>query len=152
MNNIEKIVEIIGLHDIDIEQGNDFDLTQIAKQIDALYSQPQKVVCPKPKIVCFCGSSRFIDHFAVLQWEWEKEGWISLGLHLLPQGYKTNVPDHLAEAEGVNKKMDELHRRKIDMADLVFIINVGGYIGESTKGELEYARQNGKTIRFLEPT
>jgi cell division protein FtsB len=49
------------------------------------------------------------------------------------------------------QRLDELHKRKIDLADEVLILNVGGYIGESTKSELEYARANGKTIRFLEP-
>ena len=48
-------------------------------------------------------------------------------------------------------KLDELHLRKIDLADEVLILNVGGYIGESTGRELAYARQHGKTIRFLEP-
>lgn len=47
--------------------------------------------------------------------------------------------------------LDELHKRKIDLADEVMILNVGGYIGESTKSEMEYARSKGKKISFLEP-
>jgi hypothetical protein len=104
-----------------------------------------------PKIICLCGSSRFINHFAVMAWEFEKLGCICLGLHLLPDNYKTLVPDHLAEAEGVATMLDELHKRKIDLADEVFVLNVGGYIGDSTRSEIEYARAHNKPIKWLEP-
>ncbi len=107
---------------------------------------------PRPKIICLCGSSRFIWYFAVLAWEFEKQGCITLGLHLLPPNYTTEQvhKDHIAEWEGVAEKMDALHRRKIDIADEVFIINVGGYIGSSTSREIEYADSIGKPIIYLE--
>jgi len=47
--------------------------------------------------------------------------------------------------------LDELHLRKIELADEVLILNVGGYIGESTRRELQHAQQLGKRVRFLEP-
>jgi hypothetical protein len=47
-------------------------------------------------------------------------------------------------------RLDELHKRKIDLADEVLILNVGGYLGESTRSELAYARYLGKPVRFLE--
>ena len=102
----------------------------------------------KPTIVCLCGSSRFINHFAVMQWELEKLGAIVLGLHLLPASYP-GPADHIAEAEGVAKQMDELHLRKIDLADKITVINVDGYIGDSTKREIEYARLHGKPVSWL---
>ncbi len=46
--------------------------------------------------------------------------------------------------------LDDMHKRKIDMADSIFVINVGGYIGESTKSEIEYAKFNGKKVAYLE--
>ena len=46
--------------------------------------------------------------------------------------------------------LDDMHKRKIDMADEIFVINVGGYIGESTRSEIEYAKAHGKKIRYLE--
>lgn len=52
--------------------------------------------------------------------------------------------------EGTKDMLDDMHLRKIDMADEVFVINVGGYIGESTKREIAYAKENGKVVRFLE--
>ena len=61
------------------------------------------------------------------------------------------IPQHEDIEPRLDKMRKWLHFRKIDLADEVLILNVGGYIGESTKGELEYARQHGKTIKFLEP-
>ena len=46
--------------------------------------------------------------------------------------------------------LDDMHKRKIDMADEIYVINVGGYIGSSTKSEIEYAMANGKVVRYLE--
>ena len=46
--------------------------------------------------------------------------------------------------------LDDMHKRKIDMADEIFVINVGGYIGSSTKSEIEYAKANGREVRYLE--
>ena len=47
--------------------------------------------------------------------------------------------------------LDNMHKRKIDMADSIYVINVGGYIGESTRSEIEYATRNGKDVEYLEP-
>lgn len=47
--------------------------------------------------------------------------------------------------------LDDMHKRKIDMADSIYVINVGGYIGESTRSEIEYTRLHGKGIEYLEP-
>ena len=46
--------------------------------------------------------------------------------------------------------LDDMHKRKIDMADEIFVINVNGYIGESTKSEIEYAKSLGKMVNYLE--
>jgi len=110
----------------------------------------------KPKVVCFCGSTRFIDVMAVKMWEAERdEGVIALGCHLLPDGYVSGegVPvqaSHQAEAEGVREHMDKLHRAKIDMADEVRVINVDGYIGDSTRDDIAYAESQGKPVAYLE--
>ena len=52
--------------------------------------------------------------------------------------------------EGTKEMLDDMHKRKIDMADEIFVINVGGYIGSSTRSEIEYAKLHDKTIRYLE--
>lgn len=105
-----------------------------------------------PKIIVMCGSSRFIDIMAVCQWLLERdEGAIVMGLHLLPWWYATNeeIPDHLAEHEGVADEMDELHLRKIDLADEIFVVNKDFYVGVSTDREVRYAREQGKPIRWF---
>lgn len=68
-------------------------------------------------------------------------------------GVCKHAKDHGAEALGqdVAKRLDELHLRKIDLADEVFVLNVGGYIGDSTRREIQYATKIGKPIKFLEP-
>ena len=124
--------------------------------IDSILAALSGPSVKRPKIVCFCGSSRFIEQFGIFMWEYEKAGNIALGLHWLPPSYfdelnRPAVDDHQAEAEGLAEKMDELHLRKIDLADEVFILNVGGYIGESTRNEIEYAKKLGKKIKYLEP-
>ena len=106
---------------------------------------------PKPKVVCLCGSTRFIDKIAVMAWEMEKKGAIVLGMHLLPDNYPGAQISHQAEAEGVRERMDELHLRKIDLADEVFVMNVGGYIGSSTRNEIDYATKAAKPVFYLEP-
>lgn len=52
--------------------------------------------------------------------------------------------------EGTKEMLDDMHKRKIDMADEIFVINVGGYIGSSTRSEIEYALRHGKKMEFLE--
>jgi len=109
----------------------------------------------KPKIICTIGSSRFCDIEAVMKWEFEKQGFICVGMHLLPDWYIKEKGwtgnHHGGEQEGVAHIMDELHLRKIEMADKVFVINHNGYIGERTSFELEYAKSLNKEIAYLEP-
>jgi nucleoside 2-deoxyribosyltransferase len=65
---------------------------------------------------------------------------------------KHQPPDHGGEFMGpeVAAKLDELHLRKIDLADYVFVLNIDGYIGESTRREIEYANATGKPVVYLE--
>ncbi len=102
----------------------------------------------KTKIVVMSGSSRFCDVMAVCAWFIEREERaMTMGLHLLPTWYPCQ-DDHQAEAEGVAEAMDALHLRKIDVCDELFVVNVGDYIGDSTRREIEYAQAHGKPIRW----
>lgn len=115
----------------------------------------------RPKIVCICGSSRFCDIAAVHAWNFEKQGVMAVGMHLLPQWYWQSTgkvgDSHGAEQEGVAHILDELHLRKIDLADQVFVVNVpipgheDGYIGERTRIEINYAMSQGKPVSYLTP-
>jgi hypothetical protein len=91
-----------------------------------------------------------VQDMAVCGWLIERDELaIVMGLHLLPWWYSTEeIPHHLAEHEGVAEAMDELHLRKIDLAQEVFILNKDDYIGPSTKAEIEYAQAKGVPIRW----
>ncbi len=103
---------------------------------------------PGPSVVCLCGSTRFMDAFHETGWQLTLDGYIVLSV-----GVCKHTEDHGGEALGqeVADRLDELHFRKIDLAGCVLILNVGGYIGESTRKELEYAKLTGKRATFLEP-
>ncbi len=107
------------------------------------------------EVICICGSTRFIDQHAIARWEFEKTGKaICLMVNYLPAWYGNeqgwNEDDHFAEQAGVKEILDELHFRKIDLADRVYVINVDGYIGESTRNEINYAIRTGKPIEYME--
>ncbi|MCJ7564561.1 MAG: hypothetical protein MUP52_08230 [Candidatus Aminicenantes bacterium] len=115
---------------------------------------------PRPMVVCFCGSVLFSEQMLVTAWEYAKAGIIVLGWCVLPDSYFAAFPGsrgddgagvHAAEKEGVKEALDELHKRKIDLADEVLVINVGGYVGDSTKSEIRYAIDHGKPVLWLEP-
>ncbi len=100
----------------------------------------------RPTIVCLCGSTRFADAYATAYREESLAGKIVLSV-----GVMIHTGDLPIRHDGPEKRLlDELHLRKIDLADEVLVLNVGGYIGESTARELAYARQHGKHIRMLE--
>lgn len=103
-----------------------------------------------PEVVVLCGSSRFCDIMAVCAWLIERdERKITMGLHLLPAWYsKERIPDHLAEHEGVAEDMDILHMFKIDLASEIFVVNYNDYIGESTRREINYAKEIHRKIRW----
>jgi hypothetical protein len=105
----------------------------------------------KPCIICLCGSTRFTDEMLVKQWELTKSGYIVLSWCALPASYfNGGDPAHVGDQEGVKELVDEIHKRKIDLADEVFVINIGGYIGESTRSEINYALKHGKPVKYLE--
>lgn len=110
--------------------------------------EPQPHQEPQPKVICLCGSTRFIDQFAVATWVLELRGHIVLGCTLLPAWY-CQVRDHFAEILGVKVQRDDHHLRKIDLSDDVLVLDIGGYIGESTRNEIAYATAHGKPVRYV---
>ena len=99
----------------------------------------------KYKVITLCGSTKFKDAFMEAQKRLTLEGNIIISV-----GMFGHSGDDEVWTEGTKAMLDDMHKRKIDMADEIYVINVGGYIGESTKSEIEYARKNGKGVRFLE--
>ena len=99
----------------------------------------------KYRVITLCGSTRFKDAFIKAQKELTLAGNIVISVGLFGHSGDDEV-----WKEGTKEMLDDMHRRKIDMADEIFVINVGGYIGESTRSEIEYALAAGKPVRYLE--
>ena len=100
----------------------------------------------KFKVVTLCGSTRFKEQFLEAQKRLTLEGNIVISVGLFGHS-----GDEEVWTEGTKEMLDNMHKRKIDMADAIYVINVGGYIGDSTRSEIEYATKNGKEILSLEP-
>jgi hypothetical protein len=101
----------------------------------------------KYKVITLCGSTKFKDEFIEAQKRLSLAGNIVISVGLFGHSGDAEVWN-----DGVKEMLDDMHKRKIDMADGIFVINVGGYIGSSTRSEIEYAKARGKTIEYLEPT
>ena len=99
----------------------------------------------KYKVVTLCASTRFKDEFIEAQKRLTLAGNIVISVGLFGHSGDDEV-----WAEGTKEMLDDMHKRKIDMADEIYVINVGGYIGSSTKSEIEYAKKTGKTVKYLE--
>ena len=100
----------------------------------------------KFKVITLCGSTRFKDDFLEAQKRLTLEGNIVISVGLFGHS-----GDEEVWTPGTKEMLDNMHKRKIDMADAIYVINVGGYIGESTRSEIDYAIRNGKTVEYLEP-
>lgn len=106
----------------------------------------------KYKVITLCGSTRFKEQFIEAQKRLTLQGCIVISVGLFGHSGDTEVWDNMDEGELTKTKemLDDMHKRKIDMADEIYVINVGGYIGSSTRNEIEYAKRTGKAVRYLE--
>ena len=106
----------------------------------------------KYKVVTLCGSTRFKKEFMKAQKDLTLQGYIVISVGLFGHSGDSEVWENMDEGTLTKTKemLDDMHKRKIDMSDEIFVINVGGYIGESTKSEIEYAQKIGKVVNYLE--
>lgn len=104
------------------------------------------------KVITLCGSTRFKDEYMEAQKRLTLEGNIVISVGLFGHSGDNEVWENMDEGTLTKTKemLDDMHKRKIDMADEIFVINVGGYIGSSTRSEIEYAEAAGKPVRYLE--
>lgn len=98
------------------------------------------------KIITLCGSTRFKDEFMEAQKDLTLSGNI-----VITVGLFGHSGDEEVWKPGVKEMLDDMHLRKIDLADEIFVINVNGYIGESTQHEIAYAKSAGKKVNYLVP-
>ena len=104
------------------------------------------------KVITLCGSTRFKDEFMQIQKELTLKGNIVISVGLFGHSGDDEVWEGMSEDTLTKTKqmLDDMHKRKIDMADEIFVINVGGYIGSSTRSEIDYALNTGKKVNYLE--
>lgn len=104
------------------------------------------------KVITLCGSTRFKDEFMKAQKDLTLKGNIVISVGLFSHSGDDEVWKNMDEGTLTKTKemLVDMHKRKIDMADEIFVINVGGYIGDSTKSEIEYATRTGKKVNYLE--
>lgn len=99
----------------------------------------------KYKVITLCGSTKFKDEFLKEQKRLSLEGNIVISVGLFGHSGDDEVWN-----DNIKEMLDDMHKRKIDMADEIFVINKGGYIGSSTMSEIEYAKKTGKPVHYLE--
>lgn len=107
----------------------------------------------RPIVTTLCGSTRFPDAFALVNMHLSLMGRVVIGLGCFghadqPEGARFLTSDG-NEATPEKQQLDQLHFRKIDVSDGIFVINPGGYIGSSTEREIAYTRSLGKTVEWL---
>jgi hypothetical protein len=147
-----------------LEENNDFSqfvgtwTDEEADEFERNTAEFRMVVPPfftnleRPTIVCLCGSTQFYDVFSTLNLEETLAGKIVLSI-----ASDRKTEDEIfagltsAELKEAKQKLGLLHFQKIDLVDEILVVNVDGYVGESTTREILYARENHKTIRWLEP-
>lgn len=99
----------------------------------------------KYKVVTLCGSTKFKDQYMATAKECTLKGEIVLMCNLFGHS-----GDDIVWTDGIKEMLDDIHKEKILMSDYIFVLNVGGYIGESTRSEIEFAHSLGKEVKYLE--
>jgi hypothetical protein len=123
------------------------DLMECANILEAQQQEIQQLQAQNgamPEKVCLCGSTRFFRTFDDWNYRLTLEGKIVLSI-----GCNTKSDKGLGLTADDKVRLDELHKRKIDLADWVFVLDVDRYIGDSTRSEIDYAMAHGKPVRFL---
>lgn len=98
----------------------------------------------KYNIITLCGSIKFKKEFMEMKEKLTLEG----NIVFTPNFFETITKEEINSK--YKKMLDEMHKQKIDISNEIFVINVDGYIGESTKSEIEYAKEKGKNILYLQ--
>ncbi len=98
----------------------------------------------KYNVITLCGSIKFKEEFEKIQEELTLAGNIVLTPNFFHSVKKEEINNE------IKNMLDKMHKQKIDMSDEIYVINVGEYIGESTKSEIEYAKTKNKKISYLE--
>ena len=105
----------------------------------------------KYKVITLCGSTKFEEQFMDVQRDLTLQGNIVISVGVFGHSRDKKVWEKINNPEQAKEMLDDIHKRKIDMADEIFVINKNGYIGSSTKSEIEYAIKTNKKVNYMEP-
>lgn len=95
-------------------------------------------------VICICGSTRFREDIYLAYERLTRAGWITLGVcPVMREG-----DDPLTAEEYQN--IVDMHYQKMHMADAIYVVNKGGYIGESTRSEITHAKDDCIPIFYME--
>lgn len=120
---------------------NNLQMKVVIHFINRKESVKQKMI-ENYKIITLCGSTKFKDEFMRVQKELTLKGYIVISV-----GCFGHSGDIFTDEQKI--MLDDMHKRKIDMADEIYVIDVDGYIGESTNSEIKYAKEHGKKVNYL---
>jgi hypothetical protein len=138
----EQRLESLGIHEL-AETAQLMALKEKCRVLSMRLGKRISAEIHRPEVVCLCGSTRFTTAYLEANERLTLAGKIVLTVALFPHE-KAIDPEQ-------KRLLDELHLRKIDLADSVLVLNVGGYIGESTQAEIDYANSIGRPVSYLEP-
>ena len=121
-----------------------YDLQTLVSEFDSHWNLFWRIkMVGKYKVITLCGSTKFKDDFERINKELTLRGNIVISV-----GCFGHAGDVFTEDQKV--MLDDIHKRKIDMADEIFVINKDKYIGASTRSEIEYAILHDKPVRYME--
>ena len=102
-----------------------------------------------PKVVCLCGSTRFWEAFRDVGLDLTMAGIVVLSIGVCAPDSMVLAHPESDQGKAQKAMLDVLHKKKIDMADEVLVLNVDGYIGDSTRSEIAHAEKTGKPVKWL---
>jgi hypothetical protein len=132
--------------------GKTWELAQAEKAMAGAHAAMEMAgMPPRPPVVCLCGSTRFYEAFQQANYEQTMAGEIVLSVGFYPHAKATHGHGEGVGHDSAEKvSLDELHKRKIDLADYVLVVSdESGYFGDSTASEIQYAAEHGKPVRFV---
>lgn len=133
-----RALDIVSRGDTEVLAATLLDVRNVLRRGDA------------PRIVYLCGTTRFSKEYQTANLMETLAGNIVLTIGAdmkSDSGLFAEKSD--VELDEIKIALDELHLRKIDLADEIYVLNVDGYVDDSTKREIQYAKDQGKHIRWL---
>lgn len=119
----------------DTRKGYDVMIKKLNAQYNLLEERP---------VITLCGSTRFKNEFYECATELTRSGWLVLMPHIFSKADGEVIDDDRI------KLLKDMHTGRMLKSDAIFVVNPGGYIGEHTKYEIDFARIMGLVVYYME--